>query len=199
MSLWETAPKISGPSQVLWWWLCWLYTENGGRASYRQSRSVTWNYLVLYKCIYLWKNLAYGNWHSFHGLKKHAKVSLLHYIDIALFSDKIGSLQFSLRWRLSRYSKVAWVFRASQWLIARVWRISRILARGTRSSGSLLLPPPFAFYNDSDLYACLDFQDSALQIKMYYQFEGVFEIVESHRSISICPRHQNAFCIRCSN
>ena len=36
-------------------------------------------------------NLLYGNWHSFHGLKKHAKVSLLHYIDIALFSDKIGS------------------------------------------------------------------------------------------------------------
>ena len=112
------------------------------------------------------------------------------------FFDKIGSLQFFLRWRLSRYGKVAWLFRASQWLIARVWRISRILARGTRSSGSLLLPPPFAFYNGSDLYACLDFQDSALQIKMYYQFQGVFEIVESHRSISIC---QDAFGIRCSN
>ena len=72
--------------------------------------------------------------------------------------------------------------------IDRVWRISRILARGTRSSGSLLLPPPFAFYNGYDLYACLEFRDSALQIKMYYHFEGVFEIDESHHSISICPR-----------
>ena len=80
--------------------------------------------------------------------------------------------------------------------MARVWRISRILARGTPSSGSLLLPPPFAFYNGYEFYACLDFQDSALQIKMYYQFERVFEIDESHCSISIFPRDQDAFGIR---
>ena len=54
-------------------------------------------------------------------------------------------------------------------------------------------------YNGYDLFACLDFRDSPLQIKMYYQFEGVFEIDETHRSISICPRHQDAFGIRCSN
>ena len=77
-----------------------------------------------------------------------------------------------------------------------VWRISRILAPGTRSSGSLLLQPPFAIYNDYDLYACLDFRDSALQIKMYYHVYGLFEIGESHRSISICPRHQDPFGIR---
>ena len=85
--------------------------------------------------------------------------------------------------------------------MVRLWCISRILARGTRSSGSLLLPPPFAFYYGYDLYACLDFRlrDSALQLKMYYHFEGVFEIDETHRSISICLRHQDAFSIRCSN
>ena len=32
-----------------------------------------------------------GNDTHFHGVKKHAKVSLLHYIDIELFPDKIGS------------------------------------------------------------------------------------------------------------
>ena len=81
----------------------------------------------------------------------------------------------------------------------RVWRISRIISRGTRSSGSLLLPPPFAFYYGYDLCACLDFRsrDSALQIKMYYHhFEGLFEIDESHRSTYICSRHQDPFGTR---
>ena len=77
---------------------------------------------------------------------------------------------------------------------ARVWRISRILARGTRSSGSLLLPPPFAFYDGYDLYVCLDFRDSALQIKMFYHLEGVFEVDESNRSIYI-SLSQTSRCI----
>ena len=132
--------------------------------------------------------------------KKHTNVSLLHYIDIALFPDKI-ELTIFLQMKIIP----VWQGGVSISLVSRdtpgSWRISRILARGTRSSGSLLLPPPFAFYNGYDLYACLKFRDSALQIKMYYHFEGVFEIDESHRSISICPRHQDAFGIRlhCQN
>ena len=61
------------------------------------ARAGTCNYLVLYKCIHLWKNLVYGKWHALHGLKKHANVSLLHYVS-RFFATKMVAINFSWDW-----------------------------------------------------------------------------------------------------